>query len=440
MSNLITHPSAVINRMADSRSSIVGYHRFVNNPKVTPKHIMEGHYLHLVKRVKEQDLICVQDTSEYNYNHHKNIIKHGQLGMISDNRSLGLRVHPMLVMDKDGFPYGFSSLQIINRADTIGDRHQRKFYNQPIEEKESYRWLKAIEETKKRLVSSKSLTIVSDRESDIYQLWSRTLDEKTHLVIRTSLKRKFIDDQNEEIIPTNSNSLLGRYRLYIPGKFGKVDKSRTADLDIFVQKAFTVKPKWLRKQKSTLDQDKIALNVVTVKEIVAEGINVKEPIEWILLTDITVTSLEDAIGIISIYKSRWNIEQVFRLTKQKGFGLEESQLETAHALNNIITLVLIATIRIYQMVKSRNDRERSAQDIFDYNEMETLEKINAGLEGKTEKSKNKNAPKTLAFYIWIIARLGKWKPEDRDPPGPVSLKRGWEAFENYVAISRLIPP
>ncbi|HMI79995.1 MAG TPA: IS4 family transposase [Ferruginibacter sp.] len=435
----MTRSTAVLNRLSEDRSSVVGYHRFINNPKITYPLIMEGHYRQLRKRIKGKDLICAQDTTEYNYNHHEHILKEGQLGTISDNHSLGLRVHPMLVMDMEGFPYGISSLQILNRANKKQDKHERKYEQLPIEEKESYRWLKSIEETKSRLSKSKSLTIVADRESDIYQLWSRTLDSKTHLVIRTAFRRKFIDDKGEELQPVSSPALLGRQQLYIPGKLGKADKSRTADLEIYSQKAYTLKPKWANKKK-TQDLDKIPLYVVTVREVVPADIVVKEPIEWILLTDIDVPSLEKAAEIIAIYKSRWNIEQVFRLTKQKGFALEESQLETAHALTNMITLVLIAAIRIFQMVKSRADQVRPATDVFDAKEIESLKKINPGLEGKTERSRNRNVANSLAFYVWVIARLGHWKPEDRDPPGPITMKRGWDAFNNFTTVSKMISP
>lgn len=406
---------------------------------MTSPQIMEGHYRQLRKTVKGKELICIQDTTEYNYNHHKDILKKDQLGTISDNYSLGLRVHPMLVMDYDGFPYGISSLQILNRLGKEQDRHERKYQQLPIEEKESYRWIKSIAETKTRLAKSKSLTIVADRESDIYQLWCRTLDSKTHLVIRTAFKRKFIDEQGAEVLPVSAPALLGRQQLYISGRFGKVDKSRMADLSIYSQSAYTLKPKWKSKNK-TQDADKIQLYVVTVHEKVPPDAIVKDPIEWILLTDIPVTSLEQATQIITIYKSRWNIEQVFRLTKQKGFDLEESQLETAHGLSNMITLVLIAAIRIFQMVKSRYDENRSATDVFDVKQIELLKKISPGLEGKTQKSKNPNEENSLAFYVWVVARLGNWKPEDRDPPGPITLKRGWDTFNNFMTLSKMIPP
>lgn len=437
----MTRPTAVINRLAQDRPAVVGYHRFVNNAKVSDGRIMEGHYQHLAKRIKGKDLICIQDTTEYNYHHHKHLLKEAELGTISDNRSLGLRVHPMLVMDaQDRFPYGFSSIEIINRVGQTKTRHERKYKQLPIEQKESYRWIKSMDQAKERLKGANSLTMVADRESDIYELWSRAPDERTHLVIRTSFTRKFVDQDHQAITPTNALGLMGTYQIYVPGKPGQSDKGRTATLEVFAQQADTVKPRSLSSQKYHQYPDKIPLSIVTARETVPEGVTIKEPIEWILLTDFKIATLQAALEVIDIYKSRWDIEQFFRLTKQKGFGLEESQLETAHGLCNLMVLVFIAAIRIYQMLKCRNSQTRPATDVFEEHEIELLAKISPALEGGSEKSKNKNKPQNLAFFVWVIARLGNWKPEDRDPPGPITFKRGWEVFENYLRIAQVVPP
>jgi hypothetical protein len=440
LSDMITRPSAVINRLALNRAAIVGCSRFVNNPKIKFHLIMEGHYKHVGRRVQSKDLICAQDTSDFNYEHHRRKIKEGELGYISDGRSLGLRVHPMLVMDADdGFAYGFSDLQVINRKGRENEVHI-DHKSLPIEEKESYRWLKSIEETKKRLSGAKSLTIVSDRESDIYQLWSRVLDSSTHLVIRTSFFRKFIDESNKELFSTDDAGYLGPHEIHVPARPGKKDKARKATLEVYVQKGYTCKPKALRAQKGNKDPKKIPLYIVTVREKVPDGMQVEEPIEWILLTDRNVNNLGEAIEIVDIYKMRWNIEQIFRLTKQKGFELEESQLETSHGLENLIALVFIAAIRIFQMVRCRDDQNRQGSDVFEEIEIEALKKLNKGLEGKSERSKNKNKLNTLAYYTWIVARLGNWKPEDKHPPGPITFKRGWETFENYLRLTQLASP
>ena len=401
---------------------------------------MEPHFKHVSQQTQGRNVICIEDTAEYNYQHHKGILQAGELGMISDDRSLGMRIHPMLVVDQaDGFPYGFSSFEIINRNNK-GRDGQQHYQKLPIEQKESYRWLSAIEQTKKQLSKAQSITIVADREADIYQLWSRVPDGRTHLVIRTALKRKFLDDEQNPIKADTPLQVLGISKVFILGRLGKADKSREAQLEISFQKAYTLKPRLLARNKDAkhLDPDQIPLNIIAVKEIIPVGVELKEPIQWFLLTDLPVEDLTDALRIIEIYKSRWHIEQIFRLTKQKGFNLEESQLERAASLKNLMAFTFIAASRVYQMVLARNNESRMGSDLFEPDEMKALEKLSPQLEGRTERSKNKNKPQTLAFYIWVIARLGNWKPEDRDPPGPITFKRGWETFQSSFKISQMI--
>lgn len=397
---------------------------------------MEGHYESVARKVRGKDLICIQDTSEYLYGHHRGILKDGTVGKINDE-SIGVRVHPMLVLDaKDEFAYGFSSLEIINRAGQTENRYQRQYKKLDIEEKESYRWIQAILNTKQQLHEAKSLTIVADRESDIYQLWSRIPDDKTHLVIRTSLMRIFKNENGEQIDPVHPAKRVGSMKLHIHADWEKKRKAREAHIELFVQKAWTQQPQGLKNRSN--DPNNVPLYVVVAKEAINYREDAQEPIEWILLTDIKTQTLQDAIKIISIYKSRWNIEQIFRLTKHKGFQLESSQLETGHAIKNLIALVFIAAIRVFQMVKSRSDEYRPALDIFDEQEVTLLTKMNQGVEGSSQKSKNKNKRGSIAFIIWIVARLGDWKPEDKDPPGPITMVKGWTVLQNYLKVNRIM--
>jgi hypothetical protein len=226
-------------------------------------------------------------------------------------------------------------------------------------------------------------------------------------------------------------------KIKLPARAETRTKSREALLEISVQQVWTLKPATLKQNKNNRDTDRIALTMVAVREIIPPKSEITDPVAWFLLTDLPVNSFEEALTIIDIYKKRWHIEQLFRLSKQKGFNLEESQLERAHSLQNLIAMVLIAAIRIYQMVSSRNNQDRDGTDIFDQDELKLLDKLNPGLEGRTERSKNKNKPYTLAYYLWMIARLGNWKPEDRDPPGPITFRRGWETLEKYRRVAAL---
>ena len=64
------------------------------------------------------------------------------------------------------------------------------YQKQPIEEKESYRWLETAINGKKALKKAALLTIIADRESDIYEEWYRIPDGRTHLLTRSGRDRQ----------------------------------------------------------------------------------------------------------------------------------------------------------------------------------------------------------------------------------------------------------
>jgi hypothetical protein len=64
----------------------------------------------------------------------------------------------------------------------------------PIEKKESHRWLVGANAAKKLLSTTAAwVTIVADRESDIYEQWVRLPDANTHLLSRACQDRVLAD-------------------------------------------------------------------------------------------------------------------------------------------------------------------------------------------------------------------------------------------------------
>src|SRR5690606_27594436 len=55
-------------------------------------------------------------------------------------------------------------------------------------------------------------------------------------------------------------------------------------------------------------------------------------VNWKLLTTHSIKNVEDATKMVGWYGARWYIEQVFRLLKRQGFGIEDTRLETGWAI------------------------------------------------------------------------------------------------------------
>jgi hypothetical protein len=168
--------------------------------------------------------------------------------------------------------------------------------------------------------------------------------------------------------------------------------------------------------------------------------HVSNPISWRLLTTHRVENFEDALQIVFWYTVRWYIEQVFRLLKRQGFGIEQSELTSGWALRKLVILQLSALLKILQMniAYSHPEGGQPIEEVFDDEQIEVLHKLDKKLKGNTQKLQNNNDPKTTKWAAWIIARLGGWKGYDSQvPPGVIVLKRGFERLEFIIEGIRL---
>jgi hypothetical protein len=133
---------------------------------------------------------------------------------------------------------------------------------------------------------------------------------------------------------------------------------------------------------------------------------------------------------------RWLIEQVFRTLKMYGVAVQTSQITTPAALLKLVTIALVAAVRVVQLVVGRNaNTGQTVTDVADPCDMVALRAICASLQGRTEKLKNPHDPNTLAWYHWIAARLGGWSgytSKGYSPAGPKTIARGLKRLDAMV--------
>ena len=72
--------------------------------------------------------------------------------------------------------------------------------------------------------------------------------------------------------------------------------------------------------------------------------------------------------------------------------------------------------------------------------MPALRELNASLEGRTAKLKNPHDETLLAWYAWIVARLGGWSGYTScgyKPPGPKTMHHGLIQIDQILLGWRL---
>ena len=436
LSSLTIGKSSSLRQISRDYAEQKSFYRLLNNESFSEEGIKKSIIARCSELCKDRHVLCIQDTTEFNLSGQQGRLKPGSgLGTTTKKDILGFMLHSSLVIDAHQHTaLGYSYIKAWERKEGNLDRHQRGYKEQRIEEKESYKWLEAASQSKELLYLAHSVTVVADRESDIYDLLSLKGD-KLYLVIRSNADR--------QLAPGGKlSSYLGglpcmhHYDLPIQGDIRTGKQKRLAAMGL----------KWahvqLRKPYSCNNKElpeTLELYVVETKELVAG-----KGIHWRILTTHPVESAEQALQIVSWYKQRWNIEQIHRLLKTDGFAIERSQLEQGWAIRKLTLLAMMGALRILQMMFAyKSEQEQDIGEVFEHSEQQCLIELNTNMEGQTEKLKNPHKPATVKWATWIIARLGGWKGyQSERKPGPIVLQKGlakfyviyqgWQLFQNSL--------
>lgn len=176
---MISRQSVCLRRLADGRAQEVKFGRWLANDKVTPEQLLANAYVRTGAAAAGRHVLAIQDTSELNYQAHARRVS--GLGTVGNGSDVGMFVHPLLAVDAaDGACLGLAHLHWWIRTQKADPDYQRL----PIEQKESYRWLEVAQAGKQCLSEAAMVTVVADRESDLYEEWARLPDARTHLLTR----------------------------------------------------------------------------------------------------------------------------------------------------------------------------------------------------------------------------------------------------------------
>ena len=427
-----------LRKVAKNRAMEVRFGRFLSNEKVTLEELKSQRISQTNRLASGRHVLGIQDTTELNYQAHAASVS--GLGPVGNGKDHGLFLHPLLVLDAESSAcLGFGAIHTWIREwpTELDDKKKtsRDYQKLLIEEKESYRWLSTATSAKHQLSEAQMLTIIADRESDIFEEWYRIPDKKTHLLTRACYNRRL---GNGLLLHDYVASLESQCIKLLPVR--ERDKKRSAHIAKLEIRFGELE---ITRSKGCSDKnapEKIKLRVIDVKELPESVVNDEEPIHWCLLTTHEVYTVEDAFQLVTWYCWRWNIEQLFRTLKKQGLRIESSQVETGAGLTKLAIIALNCALQTMQLTLARSDQkqERPLTDVFTEDESVLLNILLPSLEGKTEKQKNPYQKGKLAWASWIIARLGGWKGYASErPPGPITMCGGQQEFASLYRGWRL---
>ena len=150
----------------------------------------------------------------------------------------------------------------------------------------------------------------------------------------------------------------------------------------------------------------------------------EEPLVWILVTSLPVSTFEDVLKVINYYLCRWEIETFFKVLKS-GCKIEERQLQTTERMKALITVFMILAWRVmFTMMLGRVCGEMRCDVVFDEAEWKAVYKILNKKQALPEK------PPSLREFVIMIAVLGGYV--DRNKEGPPGVKVIWKGMARMV--------
>jgi hypothetical protein len=430
VSDLAAQPNASVSQASGDLAATQAAYDFWQSPRVKPEAIVLAHQRSTVERIKQHSIvIAIQDTTELNFSHHPS--KKG-MGYLDNANSYGLKVHSVFCASANGVPLGVLHQQVWAREKaSIGKKHQR--HKQPTKDKESQRWLTALEVTQTVISQEVTVVTVADREADIYDLLALKRRSGSEFIIRAThnrcVKRKAEDPEVERLYALIRQTLpCGQLTLELRRHPEREARSAT----------LTLRTTSLELQPPQSHLERERLQPVQVQVSLAQEENpppTTEPVCWLLLTTLDVSCFEDVVQYLRWYSFRWLVERYHYVLKS-GCRLEQLQLETADRIHRALaTYTIVAWRLLWITYLARYQPEQPADTVLETHEWQAL----YCTIHKTPRPPD--SPPTLHRCVRWIAQLGGFLGRKRDgEPGVKTIWQGLRRLHDIAQTWKLVSP
>ncbi len=422
--DFFARPQANVPQACASRAKTKAAYRFFDHPRVTMDQLLDAHIASTRDRVRQHPVVlAVQDTSTLNYTTHPATEGLGPLHTI-DDVTRGLLLHDTMAFTEDGVPLGLLDVQCWARdPDEVGKKRHRK--QLPIEQKESFKWLRsyhAVAEAQKHCPDTRMVS-VGDREADLYELFALTAQtpEGPDLLVRAERTRNRLVEQGLLWDHLAAQPVAGFQEVHVPRKGSR--PARTARLAVRYAAVELQPPK----TKPTLVP--VQAWAISAQEVGYDARSVSSPLSWTLVTTVATASFEQACQRLSWYTRRWGIE-VYHRTLKSGCRIETRQLATAKRLEACLAIDMVVAWRVYHLVKiGRDTPDIPCTAYFEEAEWRAL------VAYVTKDPTPRAEPPSLRQATRMVASLGGFLGRKGDgEPGNQTLWLGLQRLDDIAAM------
>ena len=176
---MVVRKTVCLRRLGGSRKGEERVGRFFANPKVTAGKIIEGWSRLTDAACAGRHVLLIEDRSEVMFPMMAQ--RRRGLGPVKKGNAYCVLVHAMLAVDAtSGSCLGLVGGDVWSRDGVTPVPHRQR----PLAEREFAHWVDTAQQAKSVVHSAARVTVVADREADMYPLWGTVPSPNCHVLTR----------------------------------------------------------------------------------------------------------------------------------------------------------------------------------------------------------------------------------------------------------------
>lgn len=421
--DLAAQPTVSVPQASGTWAATKAAYRFWDSPRVRPEAIRAAHLHSTLQRVQDHpSVVVIQDTTDLDFAHHP--ATQG-LGPLDRPAQRGLKVHSALAVSPQGVPLGLIHQQVwVRDPETVGQTRRRR--QRELKDKESQRWLTALQASQEAVPEGIEVLTIADREADIYDLFALPRRPGVHLLIRATHNRRVEHEARYLWEAIRQSPPQGELTLQLQRKDDQPPRRATLTLRYL---RLAIHPPRHHRRRAGLKP--IPLGVVLAQEEHPPAD--VTPVCWLLLTTLPVDSFQDAVAWVRWYSYRWLVER-YHFVLKSGCRVEEMQLEEADRIQRALaTYCIVAWRLLWLTYEARQNPDVPCEGVLEAHEWQALYCT------IHQTPLPPAQPPTLREAVRWIAQLGGFLGRKGDgEPGVKTIWRGLCRLHDIAATWKLL--
>jgi len=420
---IVQHPGGTLPDKLQSPAALEGLYRLAHQKKVTHAAVLQPHRDQTFQRMRNYSgtVLTIHDASELDYSGKKMLTKLGQIG---NGKRRGYISHNTLAV-------GFETEEVLGLANQILFRRPRA----PKKESRAKRRHRKSRESRLWKRGSAALgprptdqlwVDVCDRGADVFEYLDHKHQRGEFYVVRAAQDRCIEVEKEGEIERSKLFAYaytlpsFGQREVSVPARAGQLARKATVRV---AAGALRLMPP--RQPRGEHRREPLDIWVVLVQELdPPAGV---EPLEWVLLTNVAVSTFAEACERIDWYSCRWIVEEFHKAIKT-GCDIEALGFHTEERLEPVIALLSVVGVFLLQLrdaSRREGAKQRLAREVVPLVWVQVLSRWRHQCV----------CPEwTVHDFFYALARLGGHQNRKCDGmPGWITIWRGWTKLQPMIA-------